>query len=206
MSARSSPDAKSTPVNAAKANISAWRKRRSLVDPDSPMLLQKRFDPGTRSATDTVASERFVPNAFATVLSACRDRLVRTPTIIVGEMLVSRLFILCLSLEAMAGLPARGKVSVVRGARRSLSIVLRTKDVHLPQTGTLFALDRHQDERYVGSSTHNIMQIVFKYSRLCAGDQMLYGVRKGYRNEQSICLSSATLILSLSSFRSVQRG
>ncbi|CAF1007426.1 unnamed protein product [Rotaria sp. Silwood1] len=73
--------------NTAKIDINTWRKCRSFVDPNSPLTIRRQLN------------------------QACRDRLVRTPTVI-----------------AMAGLPARGKTYISRKLARYLHwIGIKTK-------------------------------------------------------------------------------
>ncbi|CAF3493743.1 unnamed protein product [Adineta steineri] len=73
--------------NTAKIDINAWRKHPAFANVDNSLILQKGSD------------------------QSCRDRLVRTPTII-----------------AMAGLPARGKTYISRKLARYLHwIGIKTK-------------------------------------------------------------------------------
>ncbi|CAF4268511.1 unnamed protein product [Rotaria magnacalcarata] len=75
--------------DASKFDLNYWRKRRSFLDPDNPIMNRRRLS------------------------QACRDRLVRTPTII-----------------AMAGLPARGKTYISRKLARYLQwIGIKTKEI-----------------------------------------------------------------------------
>ncbi|CAF0870983.1 unnamed protein product [Adineta steineri] len=76
-----------TDPNAAKIEINAWRKRQSLAFHRNPLRLRRRMS------------------------QACRDRLVRTPTVI-----------------AMCGLPARGKTYISKKLARYLHwIGIKTK-------------------------------------------------------------------------------
>ncbi|CAM4893646.1 unnamed protein product [Rotaria socialis] len=89
--------------DASKFDLNYWRKRRSFLDPDNPIMNRRRLS------------------------QACRDRLVRTPTII-----------------AMAGLPARGKTYISRKLARYLQwIGIKTKGKNSPPIPTFIDVNTY---------------------------------------------------------------
>jgi hypothetical protein len=88
-----SDDDENVKKNLAKIEINAWRKRRSIINGKNP-LLQRRLSQGetmtmlnysstlNRLKNKNICVSEFT-NLFSLVILACRDRLVRTPTVIV---------------------------------------------------------------------------------------------------------------------------
>ena len=178
--------------NTAKQDVNAWRKRRSIAFQRSPFMHRRMsrgehfftlfpfcpfpfakrvfiwsYDPiiCKRSISINDCPIRYELTREKISLRpflACRDRLVRTPTVIVCKWYsiwlpsthVSAYYRRCAAYQHVAKSVVRLSTLIVARATTILLIL----DVHFKKIGSLFALDWHQNERYFSSVSYVCQQ------------------------------------------------